>query len=57
MKAVETLHSHGKLLLNHYSFNCIIIAKLATLCFLCCVICLCTAILAIPEKKLFSRLI
>jgi len=34
MEAVETLHEHGKLLLNHYSFNSITIAVLATLAML-----------------------
>jgi len=30
---VGTLHEHGKLFLIYYSFTCIVIAMLATLCF------------------------
>jgi len=35
---VGTIHELGKFLLNHYSFNCIFTAMLATLCFFSIVI-------------------
>jgi len=33
LPTVGTLHELEKLLLNHYSFYCILVAMLATLCF------------------------
>jgi len=63
MEAVETLHSHGKLFLNHYSFNCIIIAMLATLCYVSYIMLFSVVLFVyvqlfwLYQKKLFSRLI